>query len=313
MAHMSTNVIVVLGAGQIGSQVTEHLLAQGHAVRQVRRSGASSQKGQLEVRTGDLSDQTFAAEVAKGATALIHCAVPPYHQWTTLLEPVNEGVLHAARTSKAPLVVLDNLYGYGKPNGPMTEKSPVAPCSKKGELRAKVAARLMEAHTKGDARVAIARAADFYGPGVTLAAIYGERFLGRAKKGQGAECFGPPDLLHSYSYGADVAAGLITLAKSEKAPGEIWHLPVAPAESTRAVTTRFGKAMGVELGTSQVPGFVLQVMALFSPPVKELLEMRYQWDVPFVLDDAKFRAAFGGEATSLEVGIAATVKWLKAR
>ena len=310
---MNENLTVVFGAGQIGGLVTQRLLAQGHRVRQVRRSGASSQQGSLEVRAGDLSDLAFAAEAAKGATALIHCAVPPYHQWLTLLEPVSAGVLHAARSSKAPLVVLDNLYGYGRPTGPMTEKSPVAPCSKKGALRAKVAQQLLDAHAAGDVRVALARASDFYGPGITQSAVFGERFVGRAKRGKGAECFGPPDLMHSYSYAPDVAEGLITLAHSGKSWGEVWHLPVAAAESTRATAARFGKELGFEATTGEVPGFVLQVMALFSPPVKEMLEMRYQWELPFVLDDVKFRAAFGVVATSLDEGVRATAKWLAAR
>jgi nucleoside-diphosphate-sugar epimerase len=193
----------------------------------------------------------------------------------------------------------------------MTERTPVQPCSKKGALRAKVAQQLLDAHAAGAARVAIARASDFYGPGVTLTGIFGERFHGRALQGKGAECFGPPDLLHSYSYGGDVAQGLVTLAGSDRAWGEVWHLPTAPAESTRAVAARFGRELGFELGTSQVPGLVLQLMALFSPPVKELLEMRYQWELPFVLDDAKFRAAFGAMPTSLDDGVKATAAWLR--
>lgn len=307
---MSESFIVVFGAGQIGGEVAAQLTAAGHRVRQVRRSAATP-NARVEVRSGDLCDLAFAEDVARGASALIHCAVPPYHQWSELLGPVTTGVLHAAKTSKAPLVVLDNLYGYGRPNGPMTETSPVAPVSKKGELRAKAAETLMAAHREGSARVAIARASDFYGPGITLASIFGVRFLERALKGKGGECFGPPDLPHSYSYVRDVAAGLVTLAGSEKSWGEVWHLPVAPAESTREVVARFGKELGTPLGTSVVPGFVLQVMGLFVPAVKELLEMRYQWEAPFVLDDAKFRAAFGARATSLEEGVRETVRWLR--
>ena len=310
---MSDSLFVVFGAGQIGSQVTERLLAAGHRVRQVRRTGGVTVKGHLEVRGGDVADQRFAQEAAQGATTLIHCAVPPYHQWGELLEPMNDGVLHAAKTSKAPLVVLDNLYGYGRPGGAMTEQSPVAPVSRKGALRAKVAQKLLEAHRRGEARVAIARAADFYGPGIALAGIFGERFVARALKGKGGECFGPPDLPHSYSYGADVAAGLVTLASSAQAWGEVWHLPVAKAESTREVVARFGRELGVSLGTSVVPAFVLHLMGLFTPAVKELIEMRYQWQVPFVLDDAKFRAAFGVQPTSLEEGVRATVSWMRSR
>jgi nucleoside-diphosphate-sugar epimerase len=304
---MNTSCVVVFGAGQVGQQVAQQLLAAGQRVRQVRRSGTGGQQGALEVRVGDVADLEFAEEVAAGATALIHCASPPYHQWHTLLGPVNAGVLHAAKRSQAPLVVLDNLYGYGRPAGPLTETSPVAPCSKKGELRAREAQRLLDAHRAGDARVAIARASDFYGPGITLTAVFGARFFERAKQGKPVECFGPPELPHSYSYGADVARGLVTLAQAPRSWGEVWHLPVAPAESTAAVAKRFG------LGVTRVPGLALQVMGLFVPPVKELLEMRYQWEAPFVLDDAKFRAAFGATATSLDAGVQATLEWMRAQ
>ena len=308
---MSESLFVVFGAGQIGGQVAERLLAAGHRVRQVRRSGGTKVTGALEVRGGDVAELRFAEEAAHGATALIHCVVPPYHQWSELLEKVNDGVLHAARTSKAPLVVIDNLYGYGRPEGAMKETSPAAPISRKGELRVKVAQKLLDAHRSGDARVAIARAADFYGPGVTRASVFGERFIGRALAGKSGECFGPPGLLHSYSYAADVAAGLVTLATSDRAWGEVWHLPVAPAESTRDVVTRFGRELGSPLSTRVVPGLVLHAMGLFVPEVKEMLEMRYQWQVPFVLDDAKFRAAFSSSATSLDEGVRETVKWMK--
>lgn len=308
---MNDSLFVVFGAGQIGSQVTQRLLAAGHRVRQVRRSGGASVNGRLETRGGDLTDLRFAEEVARGATALIHCAVPPYHQWGELLAPMNEGVLHAAKTSKAPLVVLDNLYGYGRPDAPMRETSTVAPISRKGEFRARVAQRLLEAHRSGEARVSIARAADFYGPGITLAGVFGERFVERALKGKSAECFGPPEILHSYSYGPDVAAGLVTLATSEKSWGEIWHLPVASAESTAAVVARFARELGVSLDVTVLPVMVLRLLGLFVPAARELIEMRYQWQVPFVLDDSKFRAAFGTEPTSLDAGVAATVKWMR--
>ena len=310
---MSDSLFVVFGAGQIGSLVTSRLLAAGHRVRQVRRSGGTVVKGTLEVRGGDIGDFRFAEEVGKGATAFIHCAVPPYHQWGELLEKVNDGVLHAAKTSKAPLVVLDNLYGYGRPDGLIKETSPVAPISRKGEFRAKVAQKLLDAHRAGDARISIARAADFYGPGMTLAGIFGERFADRAVKGKAGECFGPPDLLHSYAYGPDVADGLITLVNSDKAWGEVWHLPVAKAESTREVVTRFGRELGKPLETTVLPVFVLHLLGLFIPAAKELIEMRYQWNVPFVLDDSKFRAAFNATPTSFDVGVRETAKWISAR
>jgi nucleoside-diphosphate-sugar epimerase len=299
--------IVVFGAGQIGTHVTQQLLAMGQSVRQVRRGGTGRKDGAFELRTGDLTNLEFASEVSRDAQAIIHCVTPPYHQWNELLEPLNDAVLHAAKTSQAPLIVLDNLYGYGRPDRPLTETSPVKPSSRKGELRALVAQKLTDAHRDGTAKVSIARAADFYGPGVNMAAIFGDRFASRALAGKPVEVLGPPELLHSYSFAPDVARGLITLALDERSLGEVWHLPVAAAESTAAVAKRFG------LKTTVTPNFVLRIIGLFEPAAKELIEMRYQWHVPFVLDDSKFVKAFGTAATSLDDGVAETMKWIRQR
>lgn len=303
----TTTLAVVLGAGQVGSLVAERLRRRGLTVRQVRRSGASSQ----DVLVGDLTDPRFAEEAGRGASFIVHCAVPPYHQWATLLEPLNEGALHVAKTSGARLVVLDNLYGYGRPSGPMSETTPVAPASRKGALRAKVAERLLSAHRAGDARVTLARASDFYGPGVTLSGVFGERFFQRVLAGKSAEVFGDADALHSYSYAPDVADGLVTLALDAKADGQVWHLPCAAPESTRQWVQRFGRALGRELAVSKVPALALRLMGLFAPAAGEMVEMLYQWDVPFVLDDSKFRSVFQEGATPPDVGVEATVAWAK--
>jgi hypothetical protein len=39
----------------------------------------------------------------------------------------------------APLVFFDNVYAYGRVEGVMTEETPYNPCSRKGEVRARIA------------------------------------------------------------------------------------------------------------------------------------------------------------------------------
>lgn len=43
------------------------------------------------------------------------------------------------------------------------------------------------------------------------------------------------------------------------------------------MVARFGRERGKPMSVSVVPGLVVQAMGLFVPPVKEMLEMRYQW------------------------------------
>jgi nucleoside-diphosphate-sugar epimerase len=121
-------------------------------------------------------------------------------------------------------------------------------------------------------------------------------------------------LLHSYSYAPDVAAGLAALGAKSEALGQVWHLPVAPAESTAQMVERFSRALGQPITLGQLPVMVLKVLGLFSPLIREVPEMTYQWRAPFVLDDSKFRAALPDvKATPLEISVPATVAWARAQ
>lgn len=304
---MDQRPVAVLGAGQVGLAVARALAAQGERVRLVRRGAVP--EGPWTAAQGDLTDPTFARTAVEGARAVVHCAVPPYHQWRQALLPLTRSVLEAAKRAQAPVLVLDNLYAYGRPTGPLREDSPLQPCSVKGALRAEAAQAFLDADREGSVRAAVARASDFYGPGVTLSGVFGQRFVDRLRAGKPLETFGDADALHSYSYAPDVAAGLVTLVRSAQAWGQVWHLPVAPAESTRRVLERFAQAAGRPLRTSRVPALALKLMGLFVPPAGELVEMLYQWEAPFVLEDAKFRAAFGQAATPLSEGVARTAAW----
>ena len=50
----------------------------------------------------------------------------------------------------------------------MTEDTPFNTCSRKGEVRARIASMLMDEVRRGELRDMIVRAADFYGPGAVL-------------------------------------------------------------------------------------------------------------------------------------------------
>jgi nucleoside-diphosphate-sugar epimerase len=303
---------VVLGSGQIGSLVADVVLARGGRVRMVRRGPAGAAREGLQWASGDLSDLAFARSVGEGASVVYDCTSPAYDAWMTHLLPLARGSMHAAATSGAKLVVLDNLYMYGRMNGPITESSPVVPCSRKGELRARLAEERAAAHARGDVRIATGRASDFFGPGVVRQTTFGERFYSRVFAGRSAQCFGDPDAPHSLSYAPDVARALVTLADEDEALGRVWHLPANPAESMRQTADRLASALGLRIRIARVPRPVLHVMGLFAPMVREVAEMAYQWDAPYILEDSRFRATFGGTSTPVEEIIPATARWASA-
>jgi hypothetical protein len=76
---------------------------------------------------------------------------------------------------------------------------------------------------------------------------------------------------------------------------------------------RLGRALDVRAEVARVPRLALRAMGLFSSFMRETAEIAYQWDVPFVLDDARFRAAFGQEPTPIDEAVAATAAWARGR
>jgi len=306
------SVHVVLGAGQIGSRLAKLLIARGHHVRIVARGEAGPDAERLEHVSGDMTDLAVAEQATRGASVVYDCMNPPYHRWPQLLLPIARGALHGAARAGAKLVALDCLYMYGAPSGPMTEETPLAPCSKKGALRVELGALRMSAHQRGDVRVTIGRASDFFGEDLPFS-CWNDRFFQRIFAGKAGECMGDPDLPHSYTYVEDVARALMTLGERPEADGRVFHLPTNPAESTRALTQRLGRALGLSADVRRLNRLVLRAAGLFSPFMREVAEMTYQWEVPFVVDDRRFRETFGHGATPIDQAVAATARWAEQR
>jgi nucleoside-diphosphate-sugar epimerase len=220
IAMNSTQLHLVLGAGQVGPLVAERLLARGHRVRIARRTATPSRVPGVENISIDVRDADAVAQAAEGATVVYHCVNPLYDQWAELLMPITRGIVDGTARAGAKLVVLDNLYMYGD-TAHMNEAAPMAPVSRKGALRVQAAECILEADARGAVPVAIGRAPDFFGPEAALSSvILGDRFFRRVFAGKKAQVFGDPDQRHAYAYTPDVAAGMVALGLSDGAQAE---------------------------------------------------------------------------------------------
>ena len=54
-----------------------------------------------------------------------------------------------------------------------------------------------------------------------------------------------------------------------------------------------------------MPPVLLPMLGLVSPFMRELVEMRFQWDRPYHVDASNFAARFWSDATPFEVGVPA--------
>jgi nucleoside-diphosphate-sugar epimerase len=310
---MAEELHVLFGGGQVGQPLAQILLGRGKRVRIVKRSRVGLPEG-TELVQGDATNLNFCVEAARGASTVYHCMNPPYYGrvWAELLPRYMENLIAAAGRNGARLVVLDNVYMLGRPQGkPLDEDTPTRPCSRKGEIRARVAERMWEAHRCGDVRATSARASDFYGPGGTLTHL-GDQFWRPAIAGKRGRVLVDPDAIHTYHYIPDVALGLATLGTaSDDAYGRPWMLPCAPAETMQALVARFSRELGREIRLMTMPRTVLKTLALVVPLLREIDEMLYQWQEPFVINDRHFRERFEQAPEDLQRAAADTVAWAK--
>jgi nucleoside-diphosphate-sugar epimerase len=296
---------VVVGKGPVGSTTAQLLAEQGHQVLVLSRSGGPS-TDLVQHRAVDAADATALAAAADGAAALYNAVNPAYHRWATDWPPVAAALLNAAERTGAVLVTMGNLYGYGRPTGPMTPDSPLAATDTKGRVRARMWAEVLAAHQAGRVRATEARAADFVGPQVPGDHSHLTRQLPGLRAGRRAWVVGDPDAPRGWSYLPDVAATLATLGTDERAWGRAWHVPSAVRTQREAITD-LARALGA--GTPRVSGVpwpVLRAVGLVAPFMREVVDVRHQFDQPYVIDASATTATFGLAATPWDEVVAAT-------
>jgi nucleoside-diphosphate-sugar epimerase len=311
MSNPAPELHVVFGAGQVGQPLARLLVLAGKRVRIARRSSATVPSGS-EIVLGDAANPSFCVEAARGATTVYHCMNPPYDAriWADLIPRYMNNLIAASARTGARLVVLDNLYMLGRPRGrALNEDTPMEPCSRKGEIRARAAQHLFDAHRRGDVIATSGRASDFYGPGGTQTGL-GDFFWPRVLAGKTAYSPFPLDAIHTYHYIPDVAAGLMTLGGAdEDAFGRPWMLPCAPAGTLRTLVERMATTSERELKVARLPRWIVKTAAIVMPLMRELDEMLYQWEEPFVVDDRRFRERFQLMPEDVDQAAANTMNW----
>lgn len=311
---MSTQELhVIFGTGALGSAVMRELVHRGARVRMVNRSGKADVPAGVEVVKGDATDIASTTALTKGADVVYQTAQPDYTKWPQEFPQLQAGILEGTAANGAKLVIGDNLYMYGQHTGSLTEDLSYAATTRKGRVRAQMAKDALEAHRSGKLPVTIGRAADFYGPGATVQGFFGSRVLEPLLAGKQVSLFGDIDLPHTFSYIDDFGKALVILGQHDEAFGQAWHIPNAPTTTTRAVLNMFFAEAGLPPKIGTIPNIMVKLLGFVSPVIREIDEMMYEFNEPFVVDHSRFERAFGNIATPHQEAVRATLNWFKQR
>jgi nucleoside-diphosphate-sugar epimerase len=299
----------------LGLAIMDELVGRGQQVTIANRSGKLDEalpEG-VQLVAANAGDPDQVAAVCEGAAIVFCCVQPPYDRWPEQFTPLIASVIEGLSGKGARLVFGSNAYMYGPTDGqPIHEALPYAAQTRKGRARSDVARMLLEAHEQGKVQVTIGRAADFYGPRVTDS-MAGEMLFADALSGKTVNLAGDVDAPHTLTYIRDFARALVTLSRHEEAYGRAWHVPSAETLTTRQFIELIEMEIGRPVKFRAAGKTMMRLVGLFNPAVREVVEMMYEFEEPFIIDHSRFEAAFGNGVTAHEEAISETVAWYRAR
>ncbi len=297
---MTTHVLLG-GNGAVGRETAMQLL--GHGIDVVSFGRRPSDTTGVRAITGDILDRDAVTRALDGAAVAYLLVGLQYrlsvwrHEWPIVMS----NAIAAARANGTHLVFLDNVYSYGRTNGPMTEQTPIRPTSKKGEVRAGLL-RMLEEARAGGLTTTVARSADFYGPGASTS-VFTSMAVDNAARGKRPVWLFDATQPHSMTYTPDIGRALAIIGTDERAAGSTWHMPTAAPALAGA---DYAALLGA--GTVSVMGAgMMRLGGLFMSAAREVMELRYQNTEPYLFDSSAFESTFDVTATPYADGIAATL------
>jgi len=307
---------LVLGAtGGIGGEVARLLVARGWKVRALHRDperlSAPLKGSGLIWERGDAMVASNVASAADNASVIIHAVNPPgYRNWDQLVLPMLDNTIAAARVSRARIVLPGTIYNYGPDTFPdLHETSPQSPVTAKGRIRAEMERRLHAAAMAG-AHVLIVRAGDFFGPRA------GNNWFsqGLVKPGKPVTVItypGRSGVGHQWAYLPDVAETMALLLETSKNLDDFAVFQMEGQwddDGTRMIEAIRRAAGNPNIKVRKTPWKMMQVLMPFVPLFRELVEMRYLWNVPIRMDNKRLKAVLGAEPhTPLDIAVRNTL------
>lgn len=299
----------ILGAnGVIGNELSKLLPQYTDKVRQVSRH-PKKVNATDETFAADLLDAKAVSDAVNGSEVAYLVAGLKYDAtvWADQWPRVMRNAIDACKRHGTKLVFFDNVYAYGKVDGVMSENTPYNPCSKKGEVRATIATTLMDEVKRGELQAMIVRAADFYGPGAALSLTH-STVHERLKAKKTPQWIGDASAAHTFTYTPDAGRSVALLGNTASAYGQVWHAltskePMSGEAYVRIACELAGQPFKVQVA----PRWMLGLMGLFVPVLRENMEMLYQFEHDYRFDSSKLEQAFTVKATGYREGIRAAL------
>jgi len=264
----------------------------------------------LKIIEGDILDLSGLKEISKDKEFIFHGINYPYDQWVGNMPTATENIIEAASQNKATIIFPGNIYEFGNVKE-ITDDMVPNPTTKKGRIRLQLFDVLKSAAEKDKCKVVFMRLPDFFGPNVMNGLI--TRIFGHAVKNKTMNWLIRSDIPHQFVYTPDAAGLMYQICEQKDRPNFVlYNYGGFVLPSVNALAQEIAKQTGGPSKMQNLPKFVMNIMALFMPVMKEMKENYYLFENSVNLNDDKIRAAFREfKHTSFEQAIIETLDWFR--
>ncbi|MET1180480.1 SDR family NAD(P)-dependent oxidoreductase [Peribacillus simplex] len=290
---------IVLGAtGGSGQVIVSELLSRGTEVIAFGRSRSKLERlmkehdhsQQLSYRIGDIFDYKTIVEAAEDAEVIFQCANVPYQEMALKLLLLGESVMKATDILGKKIVIVDGIYIYGHQVAKGDENHPKQPHTKKGQIRLEFEKLIFSQKWK-NARALIVRLPDYYG--ATSQNSYLQPTLNGLAANKTTVFIGDLKTPREYVYLPDAAKMIVEIAEKDNSYGENWNIPGPGLISGNEIIQIARQVTGQKKMVLPLTKNIIQILGLFNPFMKEVVEIMYLTKEGFILDGEKYENRIG--------------------
>lgn len=296
---------IIGSGGAIGVPLAKELTSYTDSIRLVSRNPVKVNEHD-ELFPLDVTDFNMLDEAVSGSEIAYVTIGFEYNSrvWEKVWPSFIGAVIDSCIKHNSKLVFFDNVYMYDRSEIPhMTEMSSVNPPSRKGRVRKTVQDMIIDAIGSGRLKAMITRSADFYGP-FLRGSMIGQMVISNLLKNKDPMTFGDPDRIHTFTYTPDAGRAMALLGNTPDAYGQVWHLPTTKEKLTyNQWIDLIAGEMKKKARVRVIPVWVVKLMGIFSPVMREFPEMMYQYETDYIFDSSKFEKRFNTLATPPEKGV----------
>ncbi len=297
----------ILGSGgAIGTELAKALPEYTNTIRLVSRNPKKVNQTD-ELLAADLLNPEEVKQAVEGSSIVYVTVGFAYNHkiWKEKWPKFTKNVIDACLEHNCKLVFFDNIYMYDPGFlSNMTEDTPIGPVSKKGQVRAQIFRMIMDSIESKKLTALIARCADYYGPNIKNTSLLTEMVFDPLSKGKKASWMSSVNHKHSFTYTPDAGKATALLGNTAEAYNQVWHLPTASNPMTgKEWIEAIAKEMKAKPKYQVASKFIVKLLGLFIPIMREMPEMMYQYDRDYVFNSDKFEKTFEFQTTPYLEGI----------